>query len=73
MTGLLAAVEAAVELVAADQEALVFQTLDKTAFIYKNNDVAVFWSIPCKYSLRSTAHHTCGGRRSVSYCSVSRT
>lgn len=73
MTGLLAAVEAAVELVAADQEALVFQILDKTAFISKDNYAAVLWSIPYKYSLRSTAHRTCGGRRSVSYCSVSHT
>lgn len=65
--------EAAVELVAADQEAPVFQILDKTVFIYKNNDGTVFWSIPYKYSLCSTVHRTCGGRRSVSYCSVSRT
>lgn len=37
VTGLLAAVEAAVELVATDLEALVFQNLEETAFIYTNN------------------------------------
>lgn len=42
MTRLLAAVEAAIELVATDQEALVFHILDKTALIYKNNYVTLF-------------------------------
>lgn len=37
VTGLLAAMEATVELIATDLEALVFQNLEETALIYTNN------------------------------------